>query len=345
MTNLASAQNNPRAIAVDATTVYWVNMGSVDSSGRPSGNGSVMKCAIDGCGDKPIVLASNQLNPIAIAVDATSVYWVNRGTQNTQGGYNGDGSVMKCAIGGCGGMPTVLAAGQYGSNTLAVDATAVYWTNEGDGTPSTGTLVKCAVGGCGGTPTILATKQLNPLAVATDGMNVFWSTQVDQSVVTCPVDGCVGAPTVLASNQVNPTSLAVDATSVYWTNTISAQSVMKCAKAGCGDSPTRLTQQTTSPSNIVVNGPNVYWTSVLYSTDGTCTTAPCDSPYKGLTVSRCPLDGCGFTPTILVSIRRPGASPSALSVGATAVFWGQSTPDWGPVTPNPTGMVSKLAPR
>jgi hypothetical protein len=38
-----------------------------------------------------------------------------------------DGSVMKVPIGG--GTPTVLASGQTGAASIAVDATSVYWTD------------------------------------------------------------------------------------------------------------------------------------------------------------------------------------------------------------------------
>jgi hypothetical protein len=78
--SLATAQQGPDEIAVDATSVYWLNLGNV-SVGSP---GSVMKCPLSGCpigddgGTSPIVLASGQSFPSQIALDATSVYWVNR---------------------------------------------------------------------------------------------------------------------------------------------------------------------------------------------------------------------------------------------------------------------------
>ena len=58
-------------IAVDATHVYWV-AGTVNLA-----DGVVMKVPI--AGGPPVMLASGQAQPIAVAVDATSVYWTNAG--------------------------------------------------------------------------------------------------------------------------------------------------------------------------------------------------------------------------------------------------------------------------
>ena len=51
-------------------------------------------------GGTPTTLASGQFDPVGIAVDATSVYWVNSGS-NTG---SADGTVMKVPLGG--GTPT-----------------------------------------------------------------------------------------------------------------------------------------------------------------------------------------------------------------------------------------------
>jgi hypothetical protein len=79
-------------------------------------------------GKTNVSLASAQVNPEAIAVDETHVYWVNAGTELN--GFH-DGSVMK--VPRSGGAPTAIAVNQLRPVAIAVDASFVFWNNEGSG--------------------------------------------------------------------------------------------------------------------------------------------------------------------------------------------------------------------
>jgi hypothetical protein len=148
-TDLAPTQNVPVSLAADATNLYWIDAGAVQRcslggcngmpttlvSGKASGTGwiavdaanvywtsnptTVYQAAKDGT--NVIELASGQANTWQVATDGTSVYWTNYDT----------GTVMKCAVGGCNGSPTLLASGLASPMGIAVDATSVYFTTAG----------------------------------------------------------------------------------------------------------------------------------------------------------------------------------------------------------------------
>jgi hypothetical protein len=100
----------PWDVEVDATSIYWTELGSSANSGK------VMKASKTD-GSSPVVIAMGQASPQGIAIDATSVYWANKD----------DGTIHKAPL--AGGAGTVLASGQKAPANVAVDATHVYWTD------------------------------------------------------------------------------------------------------------------------------------------------------------------------------------------------------------------------
>lgn len=133
-------------------------------------------------------------------MDANSVYW-------TAGTASYDtGAVMKVPL--AGGAAVALASGAPEPDSIAVDATAVYWT-----TGKGGTVMKVPL--AGGTITTLASGS-SAWAIAVDAASVYWATGSEGSVLKVPLAG--GPIVTLASGQADTAAVAVDASSVYWTN-------------------------------------------------------------------------------------------------------------------------------
>jgi len=255
-------------------------------------------------GQCDITLASNQIDPFAIAVDATNVYWTNSGSGVS------DGAVMRCAITGCNNSPTTLASGQSFPQGIAVDATSVYWVVFGSGL-SNGTVMSVPVGG--GTPVTLASGQSQPLGIAAlplplvPGMtatSVYW-TNTAQNTTTGTVMKLAlgsGTTTTLASAQNFPYAIAMDATSVYWTDYGGPPSyidgaVMKMPLGG--GAVTTLASGQNIPYRIAVDATSVYWTD---ESSGT--------------VMKVPL--AGGTPVTLAAGQN---GPEGIAVDNTSVYW------------------------
>ena len=95
--------------------------------GHPCGEGG--KCTASMC--QPIAILSPTYYPTALAIDATSVYWVE--TQDASQ-IRDNGSVKKAPLAGGGGY-TILAAQQGAPLAIAVGPSGVFWLNAGGTAP------------------------------------------------------------------------------------------------------------------------------------------------------------------------------------------------------------------
>jgi hypothetical protein len=208
---LAASQVRPYSLAVDAKNVYWVDTTDTTSTG------TVLQCPLSGCAQPAVIATLPPASyPEPIAVDATDVFWTTQGPQ---------GALAKCAIGGCGGNPTILASTPVGAAWLAVDAANLYWADNGG---THGEIRQCAKTGCGGMPTVLGTGY--PLQFGVDATDVYWANgSTPGTIQKCAIGGCGGNPTLIVQSPTPIYFVTVDATSVYWIEN-SGSDVKKVAK-------------------------------------------------------------------------------------------------------------------
>jgi hypothetical protein len=222
-TTLAVGQAGARAVAVDATHVYWTSYSSAgcpDDGGPCSPDGAIRRVPIGG--GIVTTLASGQESPAGLAVDEQNVYWTSLGIRIQ------DGSVRKVAR--AGGTPTTLAADQWGVGAdIAVGSGYVFWTGNSGGA-ETATVRKVPIDG--GAVSVVVSGSSNGAGIAVDPWRIYWvSFDVSGgSVRSAPIEG--GTPTVLA-DQVSPRGLAIDGTNVYWTESGSSGGVASLGANTC----------------------------------------------------------------------------------------------------------------
>jgi len=261
-TLLAAGQTTPNGIAVNATNLYWSNnsatAGAILSGPLSELTDAGTSQAADAGALTPTALASGQADPLAMAIDATNVYWVSQGSISAA-----NGTVVKVPLNG--GTPITLASGQSDPIAVAVDATNVYWIDlTAVGTNAyVGTVLKVPI--AGGAVTTLAFGQSSPTAIAVDGTYVYWTQINPGAVVKAPVGG--GSVITIAGNITTGTlgGLAVDSQNLYWS--IQGQKVGAIVSSPLGgNTVVTLKGGLDYPRAMATDSTSIYWTDNI---DGT----------------------------------------------------------------------------
>ena len=198
-------------IVVDANNVYW-SVDQVAGGQTLVGATTIFECPLSGC-TTPIVLATNQSPALwgnsGLALDDQTVYWTD----------DANWTIVSCAIGGCGGAPSVITHAEFAPRSLAVSGGTLYW-----GTALGGEVSKCSLADCANTTVVVGGGGAPSTSLVVLGSSLYWlvvqnqpTQQQPSALVTCPITGCNGPPTTLTTMVGQPIGLAVDSSGAYVT--------------------------------------------------------------------------------------------------------------------------------
>jgi hypothetical protein len=258
------------------------------------------------CEPPPGLQTVSAQNATGVAIDGTSVYWTSLPAHLPDpGGLN---AIVKAPIGG-GAVTTLESVTTPALGPVLVDATSIYWFDEG--------AVRKADKTDGHNAIVLA----NPFGgsfygMAIDATSLYWcGASSDMAVggaVVMKVDKMGGSPITLAAEpQFWNASPAVDATNVYYATgrppTMNGVSGAVVSVPVAGGTPRTL-----------VSGPDVYVGSV--AVEGSYVYYVTEPYLQGPdTLMRVPVGGGAAT-----TLASESAPIVALAVDSTNVYWGGS---------------------
>ena len=292
-------------------------------------------CSAGTC--QPVILASEQLHPTEIALDATHVYFAATAASSVlrvpvkggavelltdgatlgsniaiddayvyfmNGGYPNGGVARVPKSGAVDAGPTTIATAVFPTAFLAIDNTNVYWTG---GRFTGGTILggvydssKATVNGLGNklVPAISA----ETTTIAVDDTNVYFANVMGR-ILWVTKSGTVG---LLATAQTGATGMLADGKQVYWANggQGSIVSIDKpVADAGAGPLKVLAAGQN-QPARIALDDVAIYFSNTGSGTIGSC-----------------PRSGCTDVVRLVASDQ---AAPLGIAVDAVAVYWANS---------------------
>ncbi len=148
-----TANDVPTGLAADATNLYIA--GALSGSDRGTGR---------------VPVAGGALSPLFSDPDGNRLALAGTDLVATSAA-----GVVKCAVAGCGGAPTPLAAADIDTSAIAADAKFAVWAMPGSATVADGTIRVCAMPTCAGGARTIASGQAQPVSVTVSDGFVYWA--------------------------------------------------------------------------------------------------------------------------------------------------------------------------
>jgi hypothetical protein len=270
---LASEQDTPFAIGLDASNVYWMNAGK-----PPANNGSLMTAPRTAGAEAKALTAV--LNPGGLAMAGSLAYFTSssdkaifqmslstqaKNIAKTTGSpkllvvsdgwiYFSDestttGTISK--VNTSGGLPTVVFASQSGISGLAVRGSTLVWASTTSNAVLTGST------GGGAVQTLASVPAPRGVVMDSNYAYVAGSGQI----VRAPLNG--GSAVTLVNGLKSPQSLALDGRWLYWSDRGTGAATGSLMRIDInGGTPTTLASALTKSGQIAVGGDAIYWTDL-----------------------------------------------------------------------------------
>jgi hypothetical protein len=302
---LASNQDSPFAVTVDAQNIYWANYSLSDQDA-----GTIATCPLSGCANPnaPTILASTH-HPAGIALDtANNLYWTSAGTDTNS--FN-DGNVGSCSLPAC-ATKNVTTSNLKSPSGITAQNGSVFFTTNGTSDVTNGGVWRATAPALGGL-TQIAFNQNDPDQIAANASFVYWDVVGDNGttppagIARCPLTGACGdgggMPVATADL---PFGLALSASTIFW-GEFGDGTVQGAPLAG-GLPPALIAGGMDKPFAVATDGTNVY--IVAAGTD------PNNSSADGK-ILRCVTTGCASA-TVIIDKQD---WPHGIAVDDKAVYW------------------------